>query len=1393
VSTRKKQSWESEKTKVAEPPARDTFLGIKTTQENVSDKPRSAISGGARKGTFRVSVKGKFFAADNALARLLGATDGEALRDGAVAQIFSVPEELGRLVVLAEASDTPVGIETVLSRVDRSTFAGWISLRAVRDASGTTMSYAGTVIEILDDQAAPPETSTTPTEVDDGGEPATVAADADQPGEVSQAEPITPTDQADAVAAEDVPMVPPIEDAPIDSESTQQQPKPDLRRESRATSETAAAASTEEAGEDVAAGQPPSDVAEDAVQSGGVSFAAVFEHAPVAISVEDYSEVKHALDELRAAGITEFPTYFAEHPEFVERAVMLVKTVEINPTALALYGAASKEELLASLDKLFTPEAYDAFIERLVAIAEGRPRFETSLHSVALDGRQLDLRQSVRIPTERTDFRHLVVCTTDLTGSANRLADLETSRASLEALLERTTSGMLVVDHNSIVRFANPAAGILLGRSAPSLLGSPVDFALADGTLTEHVVDGAGSSDRVVEVHVTPTEWHGDDAHLVVVRDMSDQRHTEKALDRQSAYLEHLFESAQEAIVIGDSDGRVLRVNNEFKRMFGYSKNEAVDRQIDELLTPAELMEEAAAATRATASGQRVSLETLRRRKDGKLIHVQLIGSPIKLGEEQVGVYGIYRDITEQKQAEHALVREKSYLDQLIESAPEGIVITDNEGRIVRVNSEFKRMFGYSKRDAQGRSIDDLVAPPGMHKEATGLTKQVSRGQKISQETLRRRKDGSLIHVSVIASPIVIDSVQVGIYGIYRDITDRKLAEEGQRKQKAYLEQLFESAQEGIVLCDFEGRVLRANDEFERIFGYSRTETVGCRLDDLVAPADQHAAANEFSRRVAAGERISFHAVRQLKDGSLINVSVIGAPIVVDGEQLASYAIYRDITEREHAEQALRVSERRYRQLFEAAGDAIIVFDPKDEILLDINPAACALYGLPREQLLGRSLRDFTKDAGHGTTLGAELLERRETLSFETTHLRADGTPIDLLVDAVLIDFDGRPAVLSINRDITQRKRIETQLVQSQRLEAVGRLAGGVAHDFNNVLQAMLGLTEILRSHVGDPEWVDAMVAELEQHLKRAAGLTRQLLLFSRRETAKLEPIDLNELVRSTSGFLRRLIRENIALSMELNSEQLVILADRGQLEQVLMNLTVNAVDAMPDGGEIRIATFRADAAHVALAVVDHGHGIDDDIMPHIFEPFFTTKPAGAGSGLGLSVVQGIVLRHGGVVEVDSMVGRGTTVTARLPMAPADTPAPVREDVPSDEDLPRGAGQRVLIVEDEEGARLALADIVRMLGYSVTAVGTGSEAGLLPTEPPFDVLLSDLMLPDVFGGNLANGLQDRWPSLRIVLMSGYSEDESIRERVKAGHLRFLQKPFSMATLARELRATLNDR
>jgi PAS domain S-box-containing protein len=597
--------------------------------------------------------------------------------------------------------------------------------------------------------------------------------------------------------------------------------------------------------------------------------------------------------------------------------------------------------------------------------------------------------------------------------------------------------------------------------------------------------------------------------------------------------------------------------------------------------------------------------------------------------------------------------------------------------------------------------------------------------------------------------------------------------------------------QDVVFTLSMTGTLTSLNAAFERITGWSWSEWVGRPFADLVHPDDLNRALDNFARVLDQRSPGLFELRIKARDGSWLDGEFSGVQLLENGGVVGALGTVRDVTQRRRETE----ERKRLAAAVEQAAEAIMVTDVEGTIEY-VNPAFERISGYAAGEVLGanpRILKSGKHDEGFYRKMW-ETLWRGEVWSGRFVNRCKDGSLIeeDATISPVR-DPSGRVAhFVAVKRDVTQEALLEQQLRQVQRLEAIGRLAGGVAHDFNNLLQAMLSQTQIIHNNPDDARRVADTVDELEQQIRRGAALSRQLLLFSRRETAKPERLDLSEVVGGATQLLRRLVRENIAFAVELADEPLPVIADRGQIDQVLMNLVVNASDAMPEGGRLVVGTGVGEGGTAWLSVEDTGQGVPEGIRDRIFEPFFTTKGADKGSGLGLAVVHGIVAQHDGTIRVSDREGGGTVFRIELPKASTGEALVQAASRVEADDLPRGRGERVLVVEDETGAREGLVDLLTMLGYEVAAVGSAEEARRLPQESAFDVLLSDLLLPDVSGAELARGLLECWPRLKVILMSGYTEDEAVRRGVGAGTLRFLQKPFDMRTLAREIRTAIAE-
>ena len=624
---------------------------------------------------------------------------------------------------------------------------------------------------------------------------------------------------------------------------------------------------------------------------------------------------------------------------------------------------------------------------------------------------------------------------------------------------------------------------------------------------------------------------------------------------------------------------------------------------------------------------------------------------------------------------------------------------------------------------------------------------------------------------------------------------------------------LFDQNHDALFLHADDGRILRVNARVPAMFGWTVEEAVGLSIADLsadVPPFTRAGAVAHLDKALRAGSCIFEWQCRH-RDGTTFWSEIALRSFTMRGRPLI-LACVRDIVRRKSTESALRASEQRFATIFHNLSSLLAFTDPADGVIVDINETWLRATGLAREEVVGRTGRalNLWTNIAERDGIVADVLARGQVRDFETT-LQMRGQTLPVLISAELVTLDDRRYILWEVRDISDTKRMEgereklrAQLLQSQKMESIGRLAGGISHDFNNLLTVINGCAHLLLQALDKQDPNFDLAVDIQRAGQRAAGLTQQLLAFSRRQVMRPRALSLNSLVPETEHLLRRLIGEDIDLLVLLDPALHHTFADPNSIHQVLMNLAVNARDAMPSGGRLTIETRNIDTPpapdgwpgkarpgrFVRLAVSDTGVGMDDATQRRLFEPFFTTKPQGKGTGLGLSTVYGIVEQSGGYITVYSEVGVGTTFMVHLPMLSADaTP----EHAETAEAVQTRRHETVLLVEDQPEVRRFAARVLEDLGYRVLDAQSGEEAleRLARHEGPLDVLLTDVVLSGISGRTLSEQVAARQPGLKVIFMSGYTDDVVVRHGVLARSAAFLQKPFSPSRLSQVLRDSLD--
>jgi len=650
------------------------------------------------------------------------------------------------------------------------------------------------------------------------------------------------------------------------------------------------------------------------------------------------------------------------------------------------------------------------------------------------------------------------------------------------------------------------------------------------------------------------------------------------------------------------------------------------------------------------------------------------------------------------------------------------------------------------------------------------------------------------------------------IIGVAEDITERRLGELETRRRQRFLESVLYHAPDAIITLDAQHHVLDWNPGAEKIFGYTREETIGRNLDDLVArlDVDVTAEAHSFTRDVVSGRTLHpIETLRYRKDGRAIHVIAAGAPIFVENKLRGVVAIYTDISVLKKAEQALRESEERFRAVYQTIPDPVAVIRMSDSRCVDINEAFSQLSGYPPREIIGTTAVEVG--------LWANPQQRREMLAelsaqgfinnLEAEFRTRDGRLITGLVSAKVLLLQDEPHALVITRDISQikaaeqeRKELEGQLRQAQKMEAIGTLAGGIAHDFNNLLMGIQGRNSLMMDDLSADHPCREHLGEIQSYVRSAADLTRQLLGFARGGKYEIRSVNLNDLVDVTARMFARTHKE-IHVRTELAPDLKAVEVDPGQIEQVLLNLFVNAWQAMPGGGDLFILTANADVSsdqpetaelkpgnYVQVVVRDTGSGMDAATRERIFEPFFTTREMGRGTGLGLASAFGILRNHDGHIAVQSKKGHGTTFTLFLPASAK----PLQTSAAATAELHRG-GETILLVDDEGMILDVGQKLLEKLGYQVKTARSGKEAVEIyrRCRDTIDLVILDMVMPAMGGGQTFDALKAVDPHIRVLLSSGYSIDGQAADILQRGCRGFLQKPFDLGTLSHKIREILD--
>jgi PAS domain S-box-containing protein len=1020
-------------------------------------------------------------------------------------------------------------------------------------------------------------------------------------------------------------------------------------------------------------------------------------------------------------------------------------------------------------------------------------------------------------------------------------------------LTENSIDVLTVLDRHGTVIYKSPSVKNVLGFDPHELIGQscflhvhPDDLERVQGALQSILSDPTLILTIQYRYRHKDGSWRHlevvgqnklDDPHIkgVVVnsRDVTDRWRIAEEIRQSEKHYRLLFHGNPNAMWVFDLETlQFLEVNEAAIQHYGYSREEFLKMTIMDIRPPEKNGHRKSTALDFADRG----ITWRHRRKDGSFIEVEVIWSPMVF-HSRFAALTMASDVTERRRVEHrnAVFSKLSHRLSSSTTASEAAMIICDAADALFDWDDFALDLYSAERDevfsllniatVDGQRIE--LPSSAQPKTANALIRRViNRGPELlsshdSKDQLASTMIAPIRKGEHVIGVLFIQNQSPGTYTphdleVLQTLSDqcsgaleRVRAEQDSRETQQRFRDLFENSPDAIFVEDLDGTVLDVNFAACILHGMTRDQLVGKNaLTDLI-PEEFREEAHKNFQKLASGKLSWVEGQSVAADGRTTPVEVRCSRIEFDGKPALLLHV-RDCTERRTTETALQSSEMLFQSVWENSADGMRLTD-QNGIIVAVNGAYCRLVGLDESMLKDKL---FTAVYADSEDVAGMLVRHREYFAIragerkiEHRYTLHNGQSVVLEINDSFIESHGQPLLLlSLFRDVSGQRRLEEQLRQSQKMEAIGQLAGGVAHDFNNILTVIHGHASLLTMNDLD-DTAARSAHQITQAAERAAGLTRQLLAFSRRQLIQPKRLDMNKIVSNMSDMLGRLLGEDVSLQLNYSQSPAMVEADAGMMEQVLLNLAVNARDAMPRGGQlsVRIGIAEIDEGHinrhpearagkfVCVSKSDTGCGIAPENISRIFEPFFTTKDIGKGTGLGLATVYGIVKQHQGWIEVESAVGKGSTFRIYIPYIGA---AQTETEKPTTQITIRGGHETILLVEDEKPVRELVARVLQKYGYKILHAGTGAEAVEVwnAHRSEVDLLLTDLVMPgEMNGRDLAEKLWMEEPSLKVIFTSGYSADIVGKDFKLEPEVNFLQKPYHPQTLALTVRRCLDGK
>jgi PAS domain S-box-containing protein len=1000
---------------------------------------------------------------------------------------------------------------------------------------------------------------------------------------------------------------------------------------------------------------------------------------------------------------------------------------------------------------------------------------------------------------------------------AQKQKALEASEEYFRSLIENASDIILAINQDGVVNYASPSYERSLGLKPEEIVKAkafsfihPDDQPAALHAITETLAHpGATGPALELRLHHKDGSWRymesigkglknpsGQSIIVVNLRDISQRKEAEEKLFESEERCRAAIELSNDGVALVRGDEHIY-VNHKFLDIFGYDKADEIIGTSTYFMAHPDDRAMVIDYNRRRQRGEAVPPQYFFKgiKNDGTICYVHVSVTTMLLQGEPVTL-AFLRDITEHKLAEQKIIESEQSLQAILRASPMGIGRIKN--RVVDwVNESLCRLSGYTSEEMKGNNTRLFYESEEEYEKVGKIL--YTQGQ---AETRLKKKDGEIRYAFLQLSPI--DSTS-SIFTV-TDMTQQKEAEGALRKSEVLYRTLVEKSSEILTLSNAERKRTYVSTNITKILGYTVEEFLAGSRADFTHPDSVHI--RESARSWALehpGESVTFEARNRHKNGSWRWFECTACNLLEEPNVNAMVASLKDITERKDIEAALFESETKYRTVVENSLAAFYIM--QDSLFRFVNKRFCEIFGYTSEEIvdvLGPSDLTYSEDKGMvEENLRKRLFEGMDYIEYEFRAVRKDGAMITLKALGSSILYNERPAATGTLIDITNEKTLESRLRQAQKMEAIGTLAGGVAHDFNNILTALTGYGTLLQLKLDKGSSLQHYVDQILSASMKGASLTRSLLAFSRKQPISLNPVNLNNIVRGTEKLLRRLLTEDIILETLLTPDDTMIMADPTQIDQILFNLVTNARDAMPKGGSLIIETkimtldstfigvhgFGQPGKYALLSVSDTGVGMDGAVKEHIFDPFFTTKEAGKGTGLGLSTVYGIVKQHNGYITIYSEPNIGTTVRTYFPL----TATTVKADTSSSESI-RGGRETILVAEDDNEVRHLIKSILAEFGYAVIEAKDGEDAILkFNKHRNIDLLILDSVMPKMNGKAVYDEISARNPDIKVIFTSGYTRDVILDKGIENKKFDFIPKPLSPKDLLEQVRKALDKR